>query len=155
MLLPLAAAHLILASRWYSLAPGMDTFTIVRTEHLNHYGYLFGGQLLQWVDEFAWLVASRDFAGCLLVTRAMEKADFKTRVENGSILRFHIHLFHLGTTSVTYGVEVFADEPGASIEKTVFSNRVTFACVDHEGSKCALPKLIHFRSEEKYDDEKG
>jgi acyl-CoA hydrolase len=31
----------------------MDNYTIVRKEHLNHHGYLFGGTLLSRVDEFA------------------------------------------------------------------------------------------------------
>jgi acyl-CoA hydrolase len=124
----------------------MDTFTIVRTEHLNHFGYLFGGQLLKWVDESAWLVAARDFSGYRLVTRAMERISFKTRVVNGSILRFRVLPWRQGTTSVTYSVDVFADEPGAALEKHVFSNRVTFACVDAKGKKRALPKIKRFRS---------
>ncbi len=118
----------------------MDTFTLVRPEHLNHYGYLFGGQLLKWVDESAWMMAARDFPSCSLVTRAMEKVDFKTRVVNGSILRFHIKLWRLGTTSVTYGVEVYADKPGTATEQLVFSNRITFASVDRHGRKCPLPR---------------
>ena len=66
----------------------MDNYTIVRKEHLNHYGYLFGGKLLSWVDEFAWIFASLDFPGCSLVTVGMDQVSFKERVENGSILRF-------------------------------------------------------------------
>jgi acyl-CoA hydrolase len=38
----------------------MQTFTTVRPEHLNYHGFLFGGQLLLWVDEFAWMAAARD-----------------------------------------------------------------------------------------------
>ena len=124
----------------------MDTFTIVRTEHLNHFGYLFGGQLLKWVDEAAWIVAARDFAGHHLVTRAMDRIDFKTRVVNGSILRLHVLPWKQGTTSVTYKVDVFADEPGAVAEKHVFSTHVTFACVDETGHKRELPKIKKFRS---------
>ena len=111
----------------------MDTYTIVRPEHLNHYGYLFGGQLLKWVDEHAWLVAAREYPGYPLVTRAMDQIDFKTRVANGSILRFRIDRVRAGNTSVSYAVEVFADEPGRTDpdvrkrERHVFSTTVTFA----------------------------
>jgi acyl-CoA hydrolase len=129
----------------------MDTFTIVRPEHLNHHGYLFGGQLLKWVDENAWLVAARDFPGYYLVTRAMDEIDFKTRVPNGAILRFHILPHRQGTTSVTYRVEVFADEPGSGEDKPVFSTRVTFACVDEAGQKRPLPKMDRLRSEREED----
>lgn len=125
----------------------MDNFTIVRPEHLNHHGYLFGGQLLKWVDEDAWLVAARDFPGYSLVTRAMDNIDFKTRIENGSILRLHILPFKKGNTSITYSVEVFADEPGATEEKHVFSTHVTFVCLDAQGQKRVLPKKDRLRSE--------
>ena len=117
----------------------MNTFTIVRPEHLNHHGYLFGGSMLRWVDEFAWLVAARDFNGCTLVTRAMDRIEFTERVLNGSILRFSILPSTIGKTAVTYSVEVFADEPGAVEEKKVFSTRVTFVSLDNEGKKCELP----------------
>ena len=125
----------------------MNTFTHVRPEHLNHYGYLFGGQLLKWVDENAWLVATLDFPEYRLVTRGMEESDFKTPVAGGSILRFSIIPFRQGETSITYTVDVLADEPGSKSEKHVFSTRVTFACVDEQGRKRALPKDTPLRSE--------
>jgi len=54
--------------------------------------------MLRWMDEFSWLVASRDFPGCTLVTAAMYDSHFRQRVDNGSIFRFHILPQHLGTT---------------------------------------------------------
>jgi acyl-CoA hydrolase len=126
----------------------MTTFTIVRPEHLNHHGYLFGGQLLKWVDEYAWLTAARDFPGHLLVTRAMESINFTTPVPSGSILRFDIRPEKQGVSSITYAVGVFSDEPGAREEKQVFSTRITFACVDDRGGKRALPLVKTYRSME-------
>ncbi|HNY20591.1 MAG TPA: acyl-CoA thioesterase [Treponemataceae bacterium] len=116
----------------------MDTFTLVRTEHLNHNGKLFGGQLLKWVDEFAWLAAARDFCGSILVTRAMDNSEFRHTVPNGSILRFRVERVRVGTTSVLYSVDVFADMPGRRDEELIFSNRVTFVAVDENGNKTPL-----------------
>jgi acyl-CoA hydrolase len=112
---------------------------MVRTEHLNHHGYLFGGQMLKWVDEFAYLAAARDYPGVKLVTRAMDRIEFRTHVVNGSILRFNILPLHKGTTSVTYEVKVHADAPGATEEKLVFTNHITFVAVDSDGGKAPLP----------------
>jgi acyl-CoA hydrolase len=125
----------------------MDNFTIVRPEHLNHYGFLFGGALLKWVDEFAWLVASRDFPGCPLVTVGMDQVVFRQPVASGSIVRFRILPLRIGTTSVRYQVEVFADAPGAGAEKPVFSNTITFVHVAADGRKCPLPKAGPLRSQ--------
>lgn len=118
----------------------MNNFTIVRPEHLNHHGYLFGGAMLKWVDEYAWLVASRDFHGYTFVTRAMDDIEFTTRAVSGSILRFNIVHESQGKSSVTYLVTVYADEPGASEEKKIFSTRVIFVSLDEDGNKCPLPK---------------
>ena len=125
----------------------MDNYTIVRKEHQNHYGYLFGGALLSWVDEFAWICASLDFPGCSMVTVGMDQVSFKERVVNGSILRFNILPVHRGTSSVSYAVNVYADAPGASEEKIVFSTKVTLVRIDAEGKKSPLPDIPVIRSE--------
>ena len=125
----------------------MDNYTIVRKEHLNHHGYLFGGTLLSWVDEFAWIFASLDFPGCSLVTVGMDRVSFKERVESGSILRFNIIPAHRGTSSVSYAVNVYADAPGAAEEKAVFSTKVTFVRIDADGRKATLPDTSVLRSE--------
>lgn len=118
----------------------MDNFTLVRPEHLNHHGYLFGGVMLKWIDENAWMAATREFPGCTMVTISMEACHFKHRVENGAILRFRMQRAEQGRTSVTYTVDVLADEPGANQEKEVFSTRVTFVRLDEKGRPYRLPK---------------
>ena len=125
----------------------MDNYAIVRKEHLNHHGYLFGGKLLSWVDEFAWLFASLDFPGCTLVTVGMDRVTFRERVESGSILRFCILPAGRGTTSVTYSAVVYADAPGATAEKEVFSTNVSFVRIDAQGNKCPLPETKVLRSQ--------
>lgn len=124
----------------------MNNYTLVRPEHLNHHGYLFGGAMLQWVDEFAWLVASRDFPHCPLVTIAMDRSVFRHPAPAGTILRFHILPRRQGVSSVTYSVEVFADEPGAEQETCIFSTTVTFVHVDEAGRKKPLPRQPSLRS---------
>lgn len=125
----------------------MDNFTLVRPEHLNHHGYLFGGVLLKWVDEFAWLVAARDFIDSSLVTVGMDAIAFHKRVKSGSILRFCIVPLHLGTTSVRYGVDIYADAPGVSSEEHVFSTTITFVNLGGDGFKKPLSRPARFRSE--------
>ena len=118
----------------------MENYVLVRPEHLNHHGYLFGGVLLKWVDEFAWLAATREHPACRFVTVAMDRVEFKRPAPSGASLRFHIWQSRLGTTSVTYAVEVFSTPPGASDEVSIFTTNVTFVRVDQTGKKCPLPK---------------
>lgn len=117
----------------------METYTIVRLEHLNHHGYLFGGVMLKWVDEFAWLAATLDYPNSTFVTVAMDDIEFKKRVTNGSILRFDIKHIKKGNTSVTYQVQVFAKETKISSENFLaFKTKVTFVNIDEKGA----PKLL-------------
>jgi len=120
----------------------MITFCFVRPEHLNHQGFLFGGQLLKWVDEYTWLAAARDYPGTILVTRAMDNIQFRKRVSNGAILRFDIQPAKKGYSSVTYSADVFASDQASRDEELVFSTHVTFVAVDENGEKAPLPEMI-------------
>ena len=77
----------------------------------------------------------------------MDKISFRKPVHNGSILRFDIRPLKQGESSIQYGVDVFADAPGATEEIEVFSTVITFAHVDQNGNKCSLPVKEKLRSE--------
>ena len=55
-----------LTEQQYLLTPG----------HLNHYGRLFGGQLMMWIDEVAGIVARRH-ANSLITPAAVDNLQFK------------------------------------------------------------------------------
>ncbi len=118
----------------------MQQYKLVLPEHLNHYGFLFGGNLLKWVDEYAWIAASLDFPGCRFVTIGMDRVEFRKGVGKGAILRFDVRKARQGTTSVSYTVEVLADDIETGREETVFSTHVTFVCIGDDGGKVELPR---------------
>ncbi len=114
----------------------MESFKLVLPEHLNHYGYLFGGYLLQWVDETAYIAASLDYPGSNFVTVAMDRVVFHRSIRQGAILRLEAQRQRVGTTSVGYLVNVY---DGASPEP-VFSTQITFVGLGPDGRKIALPR---------------
>jgi len=126
----------------------MQNFVNVRNEHLNSHGYLFGGIMLKWIDEFAWMAASKDYTGLTMVTVAMDNVIFKHRVVNGAILRFEILPSKISNKSVTYSAAVFADSPGETDEIEVFATNITFVALGENGKAVVLPKLERFYSEE-------
>jgi acyl-CoA hydrolase len=75
----------------------MESYKLVLPEHLNHYGYLYGGNLLKWVDEIGWIAASRDYPGYNFVTVAMDRVEFRKSVREGTILRFEALKTDVGT----------------------------------------------------------
>ena len=117
----------------------MENYKLVLPEHMNHYGYLFGGNLLKWVDEISWIAASVDHPGCKFVTVAMDKVEFRRSVRLGAILRFDVQKCRSGTTSVQYRSEVYCDDIETGEEQMVFSTHITFVCLDAAGNKAPIP----------------
>ena len=118
----------------------MENYKLVMPEDLNPYGFLFGGRLLSWVDEYAYIAARLDFPACNLVTVALDSVEFKRGVSQGVILRFEVDRVHVGMTSVQYAVRVSSAEAGDTGADPVFSTRVTFVHVDEDGAKSPLPE---------------
>lgn len=117
----------------------MENYKLVLPEHLNHYGYLFGGSLLKWVDEVAYIAATLDYPGCNFVTIAMDQVEFRQNARQGSILRFQTTRNHTGTTSVQYTVTVFRKDVDTGQESEIFFTNITFVRVNLEGRKVPLP----------------
>ncbi len=113
----------------------MISYKLVMPEHMNQYGVLFGGNLLKWVDETAWMAVSMDYPGARFVTIGMDRVEFKKGVSGGSILRFDIVRQHIGRTSVTYVAKVSRRELHQSHEDVIFSTDITFVRVDESGVK--------------------
>lgn len=117
----------------------MENHKLILPEHLNHYGFLFGGHLLKWVDETAWIAASLDYPGCNFVTVAMDHVEFRQSVRQGTILRFLVEKSRAGRTSVKYRVEVYRANSGGAESEPIFITLVTFVRIDLEGNKLPLP----------------
>ena len=117
----------------------MENYKLVLPEHLNHYGYLFGGTLLKWVDEVCYISASLYYPGCNFVTIAMDRVEFRRSVKKGSILRFDLRQVKTGTTSVQYAVDVFKGAVVTDSRDSVFSTHTTLVRIGDDGRKIPLP----------------
>lgn len=113
----------------------MQTHRLVLPGDLNHYGFLFGGRLLAWIDEASWIAASLDYPLCQFVTVAMATVEFHHSVREGTILTINCEPTREGTTSVTYAVTVWDRQTRPD---PIFSTAVTFVRVDAAGRKQPL-----------------
>lgn len=118
----------------------MENYKLVLPEHLNHYGDLFGGNLLRWVDETGWIAASLDYPGCHFVTIALDKVEFRKSIKQGAVLRISTQRSRVGNTSVQYAVNVFSGDIVTGNEDAVFSTTIIFVRVDEQGKKMGLPR---------------
>jgi acyl-CoA hydrolase len=119
----------------------VESYKVVRPEHLNSFGYLFGGVLLKWVDEIGWIAASRDYPGCNFVTVSMDKVEFRSPVRQGTVLRFYTGERQTGNTSVDYEVRVNAVDLKTGAEDIIFTTHMRFVCLDTRGKKTPLNHL--------------
>ncbi len=113
----------------------MINHKLVLPEHLNHYGYLFGGYLLHWVDEYSYITANLDFPGHRFVTIGLDNVVFRRSIRLGSVLKFDINRIKKGNTSVSYNVKVYSDSIADRTEELVFDTNITFVNIDDAGEK--------------------
>ena len=113
----------------------MENHKLVLPQHLNQYGYLFGGNLLKWVDEYAWIAAVHDYPGRHFVTIGMDSVEFHRSVKEGAILRFDIQQIRKGESSVQYRAKVSAEASESGLEESVFTTTITYVCLDETGKK--------------------
>jgi len=113
----------------------MENYKLVLRGDLNQNGYLYGGNLLKWIDEYAWIAATLDYPNSKFVTIALDKVTFKRSIKEGTILMFNINRSNVGNTSVTYLVEVFCTTNCEKEKDLVFTTHITFVNLDEKGNK--------------------
>ncbi len=97
----------------------------VKPEDLNPNHSLFGGRLLQWIDEEAVIYAIVQLSNPYVVTKFISEINFIKAPTQGDIIEIGIIATHFGTTSLTMRCEVrnmLTREPILNIDKLVFVN---------------------------------
>ncbi len=106
---------------------------MVRQEHLNQYGSLFGGRVLAVIDELAFIACARTYPGRNFVTRAVQDAEFTAPARLGDVLEFRFGVEGVGTTSVRVRVEMLIHNARTGESARSFDGRVVMVCVDDSG----------------------
>ena len=106
---------------------------LVRQEHLNQYGNLFGGCVLSVIDELAFVTCSRTYPGKNFVTRAVQNAEFTAPATLGDVLEFNFGVESVGRTSIKVHVEMIIYDGRTSEGRKSFDGRVVMVCVDANG----------------------
>ena len=80
----------------------------VRPEHLNGSGRLFGGRLMEWIDEVAGLVAMRH-AQSNVITASVDNLKFIRGVYQGDLLVLIGKMTYVGHTSMEVRVDTYVE----------------------------------------------
>ena len=89
-----------------------------------HYGTIFGGVILSYLDMAGAIAARREVAlaggstSLALVTVALNRVEFKHPVFVGDVVRFETSLVRFGRTSVTISINVVAERAAQELHVT-------------------------------------
>ncbi len=95
----------------------------------NHYDTLFGGTALNWMDEVAFITATR-YSRQKMVTVSSDKIDFNTAIPAGTIVELVGTVVRVGKTSVQVQVDVFTEEMYSESRVKSISGRFTMVAID-------------------------
>ncbi len=94
----------------------------------NHHNTLFGGEALAWMDEAAFIAATR-FCRKPLVTVCSDRVDFKESIPAGSIIELVARIEHVGRTSIKVNVDIFVETMFDDDQHKAISGSFTFVAL--------------------------
>lgn len=105
----------------------MNYFTrkMIAHKDLNSNGTLFGGRVLDWIDEEAYIYCSTQLGNDRVVTRSMSGVDFNESAIRGDIVEIGMETVRYGNTSITVRCDVRnkrTEKTITSVDKIVFVN---------------------------------
>lgn len=118
----------------------VETVHIVRPNHLNGANRLFGGILMQWLDEVAGIVAKRH-SMCNVITASVDNLRFLKGAYQNEMIVIVGKLTYVGTTSMEVRVDTYVENK-SGIRKAI--NRAYFVMValDDNDRPVEVPRLI-------------
>lgn len=126
---------------------------IIMSAHINGAGYLFGGQLMEWIDVVAGVVARRH-AGTNVVTASVDNLQFKSSVRADEIVTLVGVITCVGKTSMEVRVDTFVESLEGD-RKHVNRAYLTMVTLKKEGQPVIVPELALETDEERAEWESG
>lgn len=97
----------------------------------NHYDTLFGGTALNWMDEVAFITATR-FSRQEYVTVSLDRIDFTKSIPAGTLVELIGKVVQVGTTSLQVKVEVYMERMFSDTRELAIGGMFTMVAVDKD-----------------------
>lgn len=131
----------------------IDQVYQVRPEHLNGAGRLFGGRLMEWIDELAGLVGIRH-AQRDVITASVDNLKFIRGAYLKDLIVLIGRVTYVGRTSMEVRVDTYIESIDG-IRKPINRAYLTLVAIDGEGHPAEVPGLIIETESEKAEWEAG
>ncbi len=105
---------------------------LVMPNDLNFAGSLFGGRILEWIDEEAYIFASCQLGERSLVTKHIGAISFEASAYKGDVVEFGLDIKHVGRTSVAVTCVV---RNKITLQTICVADEIVFVHIDSETRK--------------------
>ncbi len=130
-----------------------EQIQIVLNGHINGYGRLFGGQLVEWIDIVAAVVARRH---CQreVTTVTIDNLQFKHPVHANSTMILRGKMTYVGRTSMEIKVDSYVERLNGD-RKLVNTAYLVMVALDENHQPVEVPRLLLETDEERAEWEAG
>ena len=113
---------------------------ILMPSHSNGANRLFGGQLVEWIDIVASVVARRH-SGCNVTTAAIDNLQFKAGAFMNNTLVLIGRITYVGKTSMEIRVDTYVEDLNG-IRQVVNRAYLVMVAIDDQGHPTEVPGLV-------------
>lgn len=117
------------------------TRKIVTPDLLNPNGTLFGGVIMSWIDEVAFMSARRYSGRPFVVTASIDNITFLLPLRTGDHVILTSQVNYAGRTSMEIGVKVEKEDPYTGDRTQATSAYLTFVALDEHNKPCPVPEI--------------
>ncbi|MCL1076039.1 acyl-CoA thioesterase [Shewanella dokdonensis] len=103
----------------------------------NHHNTLFGGEALAWMDETAFIAATR-FCRKPIVTVSSDRIDFKKPIPAGTMAELIASVIHVGNTSLKVEVNIYIEAMDKDQREHAIRGVFTMVAIDSERKPTAV-----------------
>ena len=125
----------------------VETVHIVRPNHLNGANRLFGGILMQWIDEVAGIVAKRH-SGCNVTTASVDDLTFLHGAYQNDMIVIKGKLTWVGTSSMEVCVDTYVETLDGQRDR-INNAHFMMVALDENNKPVEVPRLILQTEDEK------
>ena len=112
-------------------------FKVVFPNTTNHHNTMFGGKVMEMMDEVAFMTATR-FARKSFVTVSCDRIDFKKPIPADTLIELIGKVKYVGNTSLKVSVEIYVEEMYGDRRERSVSGEFTLVSIDSEKKPSAI-----------------
>lgn len=114
---------------------------LIQPAHLNGGNRLFGGTLLNWIDEVAAIVAMRHAGIKTVTTAAIDQLEFKAGAYLNDLIVLVGYVVYTGNTSMEVRVDTYVESTDG-MRRPINRAYIILVAIDEKNRPTAVPQLV-------------